>query len=174
MNKAVFLDRDGTINRDFGYVYQKDKLEFLPGVLDTLKKIRRRGYKLIIITNQSGIGRKYFTLEQYREFESYFLEEMKRHGAAIDGVYFCPHSPEEQCTCRKPLTGMFHQAAEAFDVDWKQSYAIGDKERDLAICEEEEITGILYGSQRVSGKNKISICSWEAIGDYILGAGEES
>lgn len=173
MDKAVFLDRDGTINRDFGYVYQKEKLEFLPGVLEALKRIQEHGFKLIIITNQSGVGRGYFSLEQYKEFEIYLLEEMKKHGVIIDEVYFCPHDPEEECLCRKPLTGMFYQAAEDFKIDWEQSYAIGDKERDLSICDKEKVRGILYSSQEIFEPNRVSIGSWKQIAEYILDTDKE-
>lgn len=174
MNKAVFLDRDGTINRDYGYVYQKDKLEFMPGVLQALKRIKKAGFLLLIVTNQSGIGRGYFSKEQYREFEAILLEQMAQQGVIIDKVYVCPHAPGEGCSCRKPLLGMFYQAAEEFDIDWENSYAIGDKERDLSICEKEKIKGILYSDSKALGENKVCLESWEEIADYVLAKAGDS
>ncbi len=169
MNKAVFLDRDGTINRDFGYVYQKEKLEFLPGAAEALKKIRQAGFLLIIITNQSGIARGYFSEEQYREFEGFFLDRLKEQDVWIDRVYFCPHGEKDGCLCRKPETDMFYQAAEEFDIDWSKSYAIGDKERDLCICSREPVTGILYGKNGSFGPDRFCLESWKEIAQLICG-----
>ena len=86
-NKAVFLDRDGTINYDYGYVYEKNKLKFLPGVISSLKRLSEAGYLLIIITNQSGIGRGYFTLDEYNEFNNYMLKQLEEKGVNITKVY---------------------------------------------------------------------------------------
>lgn len=163
------MDRDGTINRDFGYVYEKGKLEFLPGALEALGRIRKAGFKLIIVTNQSGIGRGYFTLEQYYEFERFMAERMACGGAEVDGVYFCPHSPHEQCGCRKPKTGMYEQAARDFGIEWEKSYVIGDKERDLAVCRSRDIRGILYGSTRKEGNCTVGLAGWPEIAEYVLG-----
>lgn len=167
MNKAVFLDRDGTINRDFGYVYQKEKLEFLPGAAEALKQIRQAGFLLIVITNQSGIARGYFSLEQYRDFEAFFLDRLREQDVWVDKVYFCPHGAEEGCLCRKPETGLFYQAAKEFDIDWSRSYAVGDRERDLCICSREPVTGILYGSGESSGPDVICLESWAEIAELI-------
>lgn len=174
MNKAVFLDRDGTINRDFGYVHEKEQLEFIPGALDALKKFQQHEFKLIIITNQSGIGRGYFTLQQYKEFEQYMIEQMSNYGVIVNAVYFCPHTPKEHCRCRKPQTKMFEQAAQDFDIEWEHSYVIGDSERDLTICDVKNIQGILYGSSGKIGHHKIGFGSWAEIEEYILSSKEVS
>lgn len=167
MNKAVFLDRDGTINKDFGYVFEKERLEFIPGVLDALKKIQQHGFKLIIITNQSGIGRGYFTMQQYREFENYMIGQISDYGVRVDAVYFCPHTPKEHCSCRKPQIKMFELAAQDFDIEWKYSFAVGDNERDLAVCDVKNIQGILYGSTGKIGHHKIGFENWTEIAEYI-------
>lgn len=168
MNKAVFLDRDGTINVDFGYVYEKDKLVFVSGVLEALAEIQAAGFKLIIITNQSGIGRGYFSLEQYRDFERFMLERMADAGVMIDGVYFCPHKEQDHCNCRKPNIGMYENAAKDFDIDWESSYVIGDSERDLAVCNIKNVRGILYGERRPQWNNVIRCDDWNEIVRYIL------
>lgn len=142
-NKVIFLDRDGTINDDYGYVHEKDKLKFLPGVIEGLKKLIESNYKLIIITNQSGIGRGYYTEEEYHEFTKYMLEELKKNNIYIDDIYYCPHTVKDNCNCRKPKLKLFYDAIEKYNVDIENSYAIGDKERDLSICNDTKITGIL-------------------------------
>lgn len=169
MNKAVFLDRDGTINVDFGYVYEKDKLEFVPGVLEALVKIQSAGFKLIIITNQSGIGRGYFSLDQYRDFEKYMLKQMNESGVSIDRVYFCPHKPQDHCDCRKPNIALYENAVKEFDIDWKSSYVVGDNERDLAVCNLKDIRGILYRKTGKDFDNIRSFSEWKEIAEYILG-----
>lgn len=169
MNKAVFLDRDGTINVDFGYVHTKDKLEFVPGVLDALAEIQVAGFKLIIITNQSGIARGYFSLEQYRDFENYMLEKMAEAGIFIDGVYVCPHGPQDHCGCRKPKSGLYERAANDFDIDWKSSYVVGDNERDLAVCNLKGIQGIFYGETEIALNCVVRFTTWKETSGYILG-----
>lgn len=144
-NKVVILDRDGTINRDFGYVYKKEDLEFLPGAIEGLKKFSDAGYKLIIITNQSGIGRGYFTVEQYLDFNNYFIEQLKSKGIIIDKVYYCPHGPESNCECRKPKLKLFYDAIKEFNIDLDNSYVIGDKERDISISNTTSIKGFILG-----------------------------
>lgn len=179
MNKVVFLDRDGTINIDFGYVHEKDKLKFLPGLLDALKRIQNQGYKLIIVTNQSGIGRRIFTSEQYGEFTSYMLDEMKTEGIEIAKVYTCPHIDEDNCDCRKPKIGMFETAISDFDVDLENSFAVGDRIRDLKVCEKYPVKGILFDAD-IEFKNTddanstntiegdmVTLSSWKEIADYI-------
>lgn len=142
-NKVVFLDRDGTINYDYGYVHEKSKLKFLPGVIEGLKKLKENNYELIIITNQSGIGRGYFTDDEFQKFNSYMLDELKKNNIDIKDVYYCPHIDEDDCECRKPKLKLFYDAIEKHNVDLENSYVIGDKERDLSISKKTPITGIL-------------------------------
>ncbi len=96
MFKAVFLDRDGVINIDKNYVYKREDLEFIPGSIDALKKLQGIGFKLIIITNQSGIGREYYTEKQYEKFRKEFHKQLKKEGVKIDAEYYCKHAPEDK------------------------------------------------------------------------------
>lgn len=146
-NKVVFLDRDGTINVDYGYVYQKEKLDFLPGVIEGLKKLQNAGYKLIIVTNQSGIGRGYFSENQFLEFNEYFLSKLSEKGILIDKVYYCKHLPDDNCECRKPKIALFEQAIKDFNIDLDNSFAVGDNIRDLSICDTTNVRGILLGKK---------------------------
>lgn len=153
MNKAIFLDRDGTINVDKGYIYQKKDFEFLPGAVEALKNFKQAGFVLIIITNQSGIARGYYTEEDFQTLNLWMNTVLKNAGAEVDGVYFCPHLPDAKiskyrmkCNCRKPKTGLFYQAVKDFDIDLSHSCAIGDRLRDCSICEESDCRGFIVGS----------------------------
>ncbi len=155
MRKAIFLDRDGTINVDYGYVYKKEDFAFLPGVIESLKQLEQMGFILVIITNQSGIARGYYTEEAYQDLNMWLIDTLKREGVTIASSFYCPHHPDAKvekyrvtCDCRKPGTLMYKKACELLDIDLSQSYAIGDKERDTAFCKESTVKGIvLYQSE---------------------------
>jgi D-glycero-D-manno-heptose 1,7-bisphosphate phosphatase len=129
--KIIFLDRDGVINRDHGYVYEISKFNFIDGVFEACKYFITLGYEIIIITNQSGIGRGYYSLNDFEKLTMYMLQIFEENGVKILKVYFCPHSPEENCSCRKPNTGMIQQSLNDFDIDLTNSWLIGDKTSDI-------------------------------------------
>lgn len=152
MNKAIFLDRDGTINVEKNYLYKIEDFEFLPGVVEALKKLQDAGYLLIIITNQSGIGRGYYTEDDFHKLNNWMVSTLKEQGVIITDVYYCPHLPDAEvelyridCECRKPKLGMYKRAIAKYDIDLSQSYAIGDKIRDCAICKTTKCKGYLVG-----------------------------
>ena len=146
MNKAIFLDRDGTINVDFGYVYKTQELELLPGVAEALRIFQELGYLLIVITNQSGIGRGYFTLEDAEQFNRALAQELEKHGVILNDFYTCPHAPEEHCECRKPSPFMVTEAMKKYEIDPSQSYMFGDRNRIRNAA--NEAVSSLSGSQR--------------------------
>jgi D-glycero-D-manno-heptose 1,7-bisphosphate phosphatase len=127
-SRAVFLDRDGTIIHDADYCSDPKQVHVFEGTLDALRRLKRKGYKLIIITNQSGIGRGFFTLEQYRAVETEVLRQLGP--GLIDATYFCPDTPEQPSKCRKPAPGMILEAARDHHVDLARSFFVGDKEID--------------------------------------------
>jgi histidinol-phosphate phosphatase family protein len=131
--RVIFLDRDGVINRrlEGDYVKSYEEFEFLPGVVDAIRKINTKGFKVIIITNQSGIGRGIMTEEDLYRVHEQMLAELKKYNASIDAIYFCPHSPDEGCECRKPKDGLFKQALKDFDIDMSNSWMIGDELKDI-------------------------------------------
>ncbi len=129
--KAVFLDRDGIINVDTGYLYKIDEFRFTRGIFKTLKGLQDAGYLLIVVTNQSGIGRGYYTQEQYQDLTLYMVQELKKRDITISSVYHCPHRPDEGCRCRKPRSGMLKAAQKQFRIDMKKSWMIGDKPSDM-------------------------------------------
>ena len=154
MNKAIFLDRDGTINVDYGYVHEIDKLEFIPGVIEGLKILQDMGYLLIIVTNQSGIGRGMYDLKAYRKFNRYMLKELEKHDIHITDVFMCPHTDEDNCECRKPKLKMYYDAIKKYDIDVENSYTIGDRPRDISLCKKEKVKGILISQE----ENKEYLC----------------
>ena len=127
-SRAVFLDRDGTIIHDADYCSDPKQVHVFEGVPEALRRLKGKGYKLIVITNQSGIGRGFFTLEQYRAVQAEVLRQLGPD--LIDATYFCPDIPERPSKCRKPAPGMVLQAARDHHVDLAQSFFIGDKEID--------------------------------------------
>lgn len=136
MTKAVFLDRDGTINEEAGYLHECDKIKFIPGTAEALRLLKEKGYLLIVITNQSGVGRGYYPIEDVYKVHQYMNELLRQYGAGIDGFYCCPHVEEDKCACRKPMTGMYLEAQKDFDIDLKRSYMVGDKVTDILAAKE--------------------------------------
>ena len=133
MNKAAFFDRDGTINVDTGYLYETEKLKFIPRVPELIKKYNDEGYLVIVVTNQSGIARGMFTVEQMERFNEYMNSRLQNeYGAHIDAFYYCPHLPEitGECDCRKPKPGLFLRAIREYNIDPAQSVSYGNSERD--------------------------------------------
>jgi len=131
MDKVVFLDRDGVINIEKDYLYKIEDFEFIDGLFSSLQYLQTLGFKFIIITNQSGIGRGYYTLEQYNILTLWMKEQFKQQGIDIVEVYCCPHAPDKNCSCRKPNIGMIEQASKILNIDYKNSWLIGDKSSDI-------------------------------------------
>lgn len=138
MTPAVFLDRDGVINIDHAYVHRPEDFTFIDGVFDGCRALQEAGYHLVIVTNQSGIGRGYYSTDDFLACTDWMKAQFQKHGVHIDAVYYCPHHPEKaleayrcQCSCRKPEPGMIFQAAQELNIDLKHSAIIGDKVSDV-------------------------------------------
>lgn len=131
MRKAIFLDRDGTINIDFGYVYKISDLKFLPRAVQALQILQSLGFLLIIVTNQSGIARGYYNRADYKKITDYLLDVLKQGGVKIGAVYMCPHNEKDECECRKPKIRLYQKAIKKFNIDPEKSYVIGDKTEDI-------------------------------------------
>lgn len=163
MNKAIFLDRDGTINVEKNYLFKIEEFEFLDGVVDGLKKLSDAGFLLIIVTNQSGIGRGYYTEDDYYQLRDYINGKLEEYNVKITAEYFCPHLIDAkikkyaiECGCRKPKLGLFERAIEEFDIDVNASYAIGDKIRDLEIAKSCAKGFLVYDKEKkYNGENGI-------------------
>lgn len=135
---AVFLDRDGTINVDKGYVHRIEDFAFIPGAPEAIRLLGEAGFLVIVVTNQSGVGRGYYSLEAVHALHRHMDAELKKFGASVDAYYICPHLPqsahgpdERACNCRKPLPGMLLQAADRFSLCMPSSWMIGDKLTDV-------------------------------------------
>jgi histidinol-phosphate phosphatase family protein len=141
--RAIFLDRDGVLTREKSdYAKSPEELEILPIQPESLKRIREKGFALIVITNQSVIGRGLTTHQQMAKIHEKLLSELAERGCKIDAVYYCPHRPEEKCSCRKPEPGLILKAAEEFDVDISRSWMIGDKDIDLEAASRAGCRGV--------------------------------
>ena len=129
----MFLDRDGTLNVDKGYVYRIEDWEWIPGAIDAIVELKKAGFLVVVVTNQAGIARGYYNEVDVIKLHAWLNEELKKHGAAIDGFYYCPHHPEHggACACRKPMPGMLYEAKQHFQIDLDRSWLVGDKVSDI-------------------------------------------
>lgn len=146
---AVFLDRDGTVIEDPGYLGDPAGVRLLPGAAAAIARLNRAGLPVILVTNQSGIGRGIYDEAAFRSVQRRLTELLEREGARLDAVYFCPHAPDRNppCDCRKPALGLFRRAAAEHRIDLASSYFVGDRARDLAPAAEWGGTGILVGDE---------------------------
>src|SRR5687767_980906 len=140
---AVFLDRDGTIIRDASYLFRPDQVELLEGAAEAIGRINAALVPAVIVTNQSGIGREYFSVADYERTEQRLEALLAERGARIDATYYCPHAPEKNCTCRKPGTLLFQKAAEDLNIDLQNAVFIGDRFRDIEPAMAFGATGVL-------------------------------
>ncbi len=158
---AVFIDRDGTINEQMGYINHVSRFHLLPGVADAIRMLNKNNFLAIILTNQSGVARGYFPIELLHEVHAHMIETLRRDGANIDAVFFCPHYPggkvpeySRECDCRKPSTGLIDRARDSFDIDMSGSYLVGDHTTDLELAHRCNLEGIMvktgYGMGEIS------------------------
>jgi len=139
---TVFLDRDGTVNRDTSYIKTPEELHLLPGVVEAVARLKRAGATLVLVTNQSGVARGLFTVDMLKTIHAKLLALLEAGGGALDAIYFCPHHPDDGCLCRKPGTAMVERAAADLGLDLSASYVVGDQSRDVEL-------GSRIGARRV-------------------------
>jgi D-glycero-D-manno-heptose 1,7-bisphosphate phosphatase len=135
--KVAFLDRDGVINKEVNYLHRREDFDYTENCVEALKKLRLLNYQIIIVTNQAGIARGYYTEEDYQELTAWFLADLANRGVEVLDVFHCPHHPEGsvkglavECDCRKPKPGMLHKAMQKYNIDIEQSIMVGDKVSD--------------------------------------------
>jgi|SRR6056297_287960 len=133
MDKFIILDRDNTLNYDSGYLHKPENLKILNGIIQGLSLLNKYGYRFIVVSNQSGVGRGYFNLNDVVNVNNKLDDMLIKHDIQIEKFYFCPHSPEANCTCRKPMTGLFDYIMDDFDIDKSKSFMIGDKKSDIVF-----------------------------------------
>jgi len=153
-NKVVFLDRDGVVNKEIGYLHKIEEFEFIEGIFKSLRNLIYSGYKLIIVTNQSGIGRGMYNIEQFHTLNNWMLKKFKEKNIFFLDVLFCPHMPEDYCECRKPKPGLFLSAIKKYKIDTKASWMIGDTENDILAAREAGImkTVLVRSGHKVDDK----------------------
>jgi D-glycero-D-manno-heptose 1,7-bisphosphate phosphatase len=151
LRPALFLDRDGVINVDHGYVHRPEDFEFMPGIFKLVRAANERGYLVVVVTNQAGIGRGYYSEAQFLSLTEWMKERFKAESARIDAVYFCPFHPEHgvgefrrESECRKPGPGMLLQAEKDLDIDLRGSILVGDKPSDMAAGKAAGVETLLH------------------------------
>lgn len=153
MERVVFLDRDGTLNEEVNYLHRKEDMKLFADVPEAIRMLRENGFKIVVITNQAGVARGYYSEEDVCALHAYMNELLEPQGAKIDAFFYCPHHPEhgigayrKACHCRKPETGMFEQAEKVFDVDRAGSWMIGDKLIDVQAGRNYGVRTVLVGT----------------------------
>jgi D-glycero-D-manno-heptose 1,7-bisphosphate phosphatase len=156
MAKAIFMDRDGTVSEEVGYMYHAGLYRPFPWTGQAIRKINESGMKAILVTNQSGIARGYFSEATLTEVHDILKQELQRFEAHLDAIYYCPHLPDGGCECRKPNPGMLVQAERELDVDLKQSVVIGDRYLDIKMAHAVGAKGVLVmtGDGRMELENR--------------------
>lgn len=161
MDRVVFLDRDGTLNEEVHYLHRPEDFKLIDGVPKALRLLKEAGFNLVVVTNQAGVARGYYTEEDVKKLHLYMNNLLEPEGASIDAFYYCPHHPEyglgkykKTCDCRKPGTGMFEMAQARFDVDKEHSYMIGDKLLDVEAGRNYGLTSILVGTGYGRGQHE--------------------
>ena len=161
MNKALFLDRDGIINVDHGYVHKIEDFEFVDGIFELCQLAITKGYQIFVITNQAGIARGLYDIAMFEKLSQWMVAAFAGHGIAISKVYYCPHHPSKgvndfvmSCQCRKPEPGMILQAQQEFSIDIKESIFIGDKISDMQAANNAGVEcKILLDSRYTKGQS---------------------
>ncbi len=146
MRGAIFLDRDGTLNEDTGYPARPDDLRLLPGVTTALAALQAAGWPLIVVSNQSGVGRGLFGMAELAVMDRRLRELLAAAGVELTAAYYCPHAPEAGCSCRKPAPGLLHRAAVELGIDLTRSYMVGDALRDVEAGRAAGCRTILLGA----------------------------
>ncbi|MEA3489284.1 MAG: HAD family hydrolase [Candidatus Omnitrophota bacterium] len=172
-DKYVFFDRDGVINRDgeglteHGYITRWEDFQFLPGVLDALKKLTERGYRTVVVSNQKCVGKGIMSEKDLTELTERFTQAVEEHGGKIDKVYYCPHLDEDDCDCRKPAPGLFLKAREELGIEnFDEKFFIGDSERDMQAGKKAGLKTILVTSGKSTREDAEN---WKFKPDHICG-----
>jgi len=163
LNKAVFVDRDDTINRDVHYCSRPEDFELLLTVGTGIRLLNREGFKVVVITNQSGIARGYFTEEMLERIHQKMVDELAKYGAQVDAIFYCPHHPDEGCECRKPKPKLTYQAIKQLHIDPRQSFIIGDRLMDVELARTIGCKSVMIPSEL--GKEELKNSS--VFPDYI-------
>lgn len=179
MNKAIILDRDGTINVEKDYLHKIEDFEFEEGVVEGLKILSNLGYIFVVVTNQSGIARGYYTEEDLIKLNNHISDILEKDGIRIEKFYYCPHHPEKgvgkykvECECRKPNPGMLEEAIREFNIDREKSFMVGDNISDVEAGINARVTPILvetgHGIKHIEKIKKLKVKSYKNLLDFAV------
>lgn len=167
LRAAVFVDRDGTICEEMGYLNHVSRFRMFPFVAAALRRLNKAGYPIIVVSNQSGIARGYFPESLLQEVTELMKQQVSEGGAKIDAVYYCRHASSENCPCRKPKTGMLECAARDHAIDLQRSFVIGDRYVDVELARNARARGILVRTGYGEGELAWHVAKWPAAPDFI-------
>lgn len=181
MNKVVFLDRDGTLNEEVNYLHRTEDLRILPGVAEAVCALRNAGFNIVVVTNQAGVGRGYYTEQDVEHLHAFMNEQLAAQGAQVDHFFYCPHHPvhgigayKQVCHCRKPETGMFEMAQKYYEIDKEHSWMIGDKLIDVQAGRNfgvhTALVGTGYGKKEREQAQETGAVPYEIYGASLLDA----
>ena len=154
LRPAVFLDRDGTICEEVGYLNHVSRFRMFPFAAAALRRLHDAGYAVIVVSNQSGVARGYFPESLVQQVNQVMVQQLSEAGAKVDAVYYCPHASSDNCGCRKPKTGMLERAVREHCIDLQRSFVVGDRYGDIHLAHNAEARGILvrtgYGEEEIA------------------------
>jgi len=164
---TVFFDRDGTLNPDPGYIGRPEDFELYPGAGAALARLNRAGARVILVTNQSGIARGMFTLDDLKAVHDKLAHRLALHGARLDAIYHCPHHPDEQCTCRKPAIGMAERAIADLALNRSRIYLVGDQSSDVEMAKRLKARSIFVTTGHGSAETLVELSARQLQPDYV-------
>jgi len=167
LRAAVFLDRDGTICQEVGYLNHISRFRMFPFAAPALRRLNQAGHPVIVVSNQSGVARGYFPESLVQQVNQFMVEQLYEAGATVDAVYYCPHASAENCVCRKPKTEMLERAAHEHCIDLQRSFVVGDRYGDVQLAHNANARGILVRTGYGEGELAWHAASWPAPPDFV-------
>ena len=169
LRPAVFIDRDGTIAEEVGYLNHVSRFHMFPFVPAAVRRLNQARCPVIVVTNQSGVARGYFPESLVHEVHLRMMQQLSELGARVDALYYCPHAPSENCNCRKPRTGMLERAAREHALDLRRSFVIGDRYADVELARNVQARGILVRTGYGEGELVWHALEWPTPPDFVAG-----
>lgn len=167
LRAGVFLDRDGTICEEVGYLNHVSRFRMFAFAAAALQRLKDAGYAVIVVSNQSGVARGYFPESLVQQVNQVMVQQLSEAGAKVDAVYYCPHASSDNCSCRKPKTGMLERAASEHCIDLKRSFVVGDRHGDIQLAHNANARGILVRTGYGEGELAWHAAKWPAPPDFI-------
>jgi D-glycero-D-manno-heptose 1,7-bisphosphate phosphatase len=167
LRPAVFLDRDGTITEEVGYLNHTSRFRMFPFVAAAIRRLNEAGLPVIVVTNQSGVGRGYFPESLVHAVNELMTQQLAEKGAKIDAIYYCPHTSAENCSCRKPRTGMLDRAALEHTLDLQRSFVVGDRYGDMELARNARARSVLVRTGYGEGELAWHAAKWASPPDFV-------